>query len=82
MQPKNYAQATGMITEKQIAALRAVAEDQKTTHSLIWWANARASWQGPRRTLGSLYVRGLVDYSDEDSWSITDAGRAALAEQS
>lgn len=75
---------TAPLTEKQVAALRAVAEDQKTSHSLMWWMNARASWQGPRKTLGSLVVRGLVDYSHEDEarWLITDAGRAALAEYS
>lgn len=68
------------LTDKQVAALRAVEGDQRTSQSLMWWTAARTSWPGPRKTLGSLLYRGLVDYSHEDGWTITDAGRQALQE--
>lgn len=68
------------LTAKQQAALRAVAGDQRTGQSIAWWAEARISWPGPRKTLGSLLYRGLVNYTHEDFWTITDEGRQALAE--
>lgn len=67
------------LTEKQIRALRATADP---TSAVGWsfWHDARASWPGPRKTLGSLIVRGLVDYHSTAGWDITEAGRTALAE--
>jgi hypothetical protein len=66
------------LSEKQLRALRAVAEP-RSAHAAIFWADARASWQGPRKTLGSLVARGLVEYDERKDgyWHITDAGREA-----
>lgn len=68
------------LTDKQKAALQAVVGDQKTSQSLIWWADARASWPGPRKTLGSLITRGLVNYDHEHGWTATDEGRRVATE--
>lgn len=67
------------MTEKQIRALRATA-DPTSPDGRSFWHDARASWPGPRKTLGSLLVRGLVDYHSLAGWEITDAGRVALDE--
>lgn len=69
-----------MLTDKQVRALSALAEPDSAM-ALLFWAEARVSWPGPRKTLGSLIARGLANYSDEGvggHWSITDAGRAEL----
>jgi hypothetical protein len=68
------------LTGKQLAALRAVAGKQRAIQSRLWWDTARASWQGPRKTLGSLIARDLVDYDDATGWTLTDKGREVLAE--
>lgn len=39
------------LTDKQMAALRAVGAPT-STHGLIWWEDARRNWLGPRKTLG------------------------------
>lgn len=65
------------LTEKQVRALRATA-DPGSILGYMFWADARASWAGPRKTLGSLLVRGLVDY--DEGWSITAEGEALLKE--
>ena len=67
------------LTEKQLGALRALAEPDSDL-AWIFWAEARASWPGPRKTLGSLVRHGLVSYdaTREITWQLTDEGRAAL----
>lgn len=65
------------LTDKQWQALQAVSEPG-SSHGRLFWAQARARWQGPRRTLGSLEWHGLVSYSSE-GWEITEAGRDQLA---
>lgn len=67
------------LTEKQVRALRATA-DPTSAHGYMFWAEARASWPGPRKTLGSLITRGLVDYHSLAGWSVTEQGLAVLAE--
>lgn len=70
------------LTAKQARALRACVEPQSAA-GRMFWAAARASWPGPRKTLGSLEARGLVEYHDpprEDgrSWPATPAGDLEL----
>jgi hypothetical protein len=66
------------LTDKQVRALTALAEPQ-SAQAWRFWAEARASWQGPRQTLGSLIRRGYATYERETSdWGITPEGREAL----
>lgn len=69
------------LTEKQKAALKAVGRPG-SAHAFRFWAEARISWPGPRRTLGSLIARGLVDYNPAlaNTWFITDEGLCVLEE--
>lgn len=65
-----------MLTDKQRTALAACADPDGV--GWLFWEEARRRWQGKRQTLGSLHARGLVGYSHEAGWSITDAGREEL----
>jgi hypothetical protein len=68
------------LTEKQLRALEAVG-DPLSAVGTSFWHDARISWPGPRKTLGSLMTRGLVDYHSLAGWMITDEGRAVLADR-
>lgn len=73
---------TKVLTEKQLRALRACAYPEAPS-TLMFWIDAKTSWSGPRRTLGSLFVQGLVDYEDQGTgghWTITDRGLEVLRE--
>lgn len=72
------------LTEKQARALRACV-DPRSAAGHMFWSEARASWPGPRKTLGSLITRRLVEYHDpprDDGrvWVATRAGELELEE--
>jgi hypothetical protein len=67
------------LTDKQESALLAVSRPN-SGHGVQFWNDARARWYGPRKTLGSLERHGLVTYSHEGGWAITEAGEVIAEE--
>ena len=67
------------LTRKQERALLALAYPD-SRQAGDFWVQARSSWAGPRKTLGSLIGRGLASYSHEGGWKITDAGYELVEE--